>query len=687
MVTALWLDGNSALTDAGRDELGVAEVAEALSTNSTLTELSCRDCRIGDRGAAAFARSLPDNTTLRVLDLRDNPIEDRSPGGDALVAAVAAALSLHVLNAIKVDRDPPTGARRNARARGTSAYRAPGAKPHAGAKKPLPELPPPLFADLAQHQSDGFQVYEAAFIAAQLRVTECLTALDLSRNGLGAPHLAALAAALPACDSLRDLCLAHNALCSLTTDRDGELSGKFDGKGVSALAKALMPALKCKLASLDVRFGAFGDTGRHELEDALSQNRSLTRLNGIELHAEAATADATMKPSGLEPYELAFVGARLAGSAAMRALSVAGNGIGIGGTTPAAAAAPTERGVARLAASLRLNAQLTVLDVSRNRLGPGGALALFAALGAHPALVQVVAADNGICTELTKGKGAEASAKLVDAAVHAIGAALRATSTLRLLDFSGNGADGAEIEPITEAAGKCGTLDTLRLARNKLGPRGAAACARMVRASRSLAALDLSKNDLAAIGRPPAAPRGAVSKVDLVCRSMQEQLEIMGGGSFFALFAKYDADGSGQMEFSEFETVLRESLLMGPKILTDADLRAVWKAIDADNSGMITAGEFGGYMSAQAARTKEKDAEADDGAGGGHVAAHGRGDPSGLQALADAVRGSRCLEVLDLTGNRLAEAESYKAPGVRDAVVALADGLHDAVGAVGRVLL
>ena len=68
--------------------------------------------------------------------------------------------------------------------------------------------------------------------------------------------------------------------------------------------------------------------------------------------------------------------------------------------------------------------------VARNRLGPGGALTLFASLGAHPALVQVVASDNGICTE-KHGKGAEASAKLVDAAVHAVSAALRRTISCR----------------------------------------------------------------------------------------------------------------------------------------------------------------------------------------------------------------------------------------------------------------
>ena len=42
--------------------------------------------------------------------------------------------------------------------------------------------------------------------------------------------------------------------------------------------------------------------------------------------------------------------------------------------------------------------------------------------------------------------------------------------------------------------------------------------------------------------------------------------------------------------------MVREELKMSPRDLPELDLQSVWRALDADSSGFISAGEFGGFM-------------------------------------------------------------------------------------------
>ena len=66
--------------------------------------------------------------------------------------------------------------------------------------------------------------------------------------------------------------------------------------------------------------------------------------------------------------------------------------------------------------------------------------------------------------------------------------------------------------------------------------------------------------------------------------------------SWVKLFNKIDEDGSGQMAYREFMRMVRSELKQGAAELPKDELLALWKALDADNSGLVTIGEFGQFM-------------------------------------------------------------------------------------------
>ena len=66
--------------------------------------------------------------------------------------------------------------------------------------------------------------------------------------------------------------------------------------------------------------------------------------------------------------------------------------------------------------------------------------------------------------------------------------------------------------------------------------------------------------------------------------------------SWVKLFNKVDEDGSGQMAYREFMRMVRSELKQGAAELPKDELLALWKALDADGSGLVTIGEFGQFM-------------------------------------------------------------------------------------------
>ena len=65
---------------------------------------------------------------------------------------------------------------------------------------------------------------------------------------------------------------------------------------------------------------------------------------------------------------------------------------------------------------------------------------------------------------------------------------------------------------------------------------------------------------------------------------------------WFKFFKEIDEDGSGRMMYDELLKMARIHLRMPETQVSDTQLQEVWRALDHDNSGFITAGEFGRFM-------------------------------------------------------------------------------------------
>lgn len=59
---------------------------------------------------------------------------------------------------------------------------------------------------------------------------------------------------------------------------------------------------------------------------------------------------------------------------------------------------------------------------------------------------------------------------------------------------------------------------------------------------------------------------------------------------WFRLFKAMDEDGSGRIGYQELAWMVREKLHMSAKALSEPQLQAVWRALDTDGSGWLSAG-------------------------------------------------------------------------------------------------
>merc|ERR1711920_790655 len=57
-----------------------------------------------------------------------------------------------------------------------------------------------------------------------------------------------------------------------------------------------------------------------------------------------------------------------------------------------------------------------------------------------------------------------------------------------------------------------------------------------------------------------------------------------------------DDDGSGHINYLEFEDMIRNELKISAAKLPLETIHAVWRALDEDKSGLLTSGEFGKFM-------------------------------------------------------------------------------------------
>lgn len=67
-------------------------------------------------------------------------------------------------------------------------------------------------------------------------------------------------------------------------------------------------------------------------------------------------------------------------------------------------------------------------------------------------------------------------------------------------------------------------------------------------------------------------------------------------GEWYLLFKAADTDQSGRISYTELKEIVRGPLQFSKAELPAPKLKALWKALDEDSSGWISAGEFGRFM-------------------------------------------------------------------------------------------
>jgi len=111
-------------------------------------------------------------------------------------------------------------------------------------------------------------------------------------------------------------------------------------------------------------------------------------------------------------------------------------------------------------------------------------------------------------------------------------------------------------------------------------------------------------------------PRASDEDIALLSRRLNKRLRELvkppATPSWFKLFRHMDDDGSGKISFAEFSGMIRDELRLLPSDVPNRTLKAVWVALDADSSGLLTSGEFGAFMrKGEAELLKESDSRSE----------------------------------------------------------------------------
>ncbi|KAG8459931.1 hypothetical protein KFE25_010980 [Diacronema lutheri] len=493
---------------------GFAAYCDALRASSVLSL-----CIVAQRSASApsarelaeLARALPPCAAeLRVSQLPSAELARAL--ADRLEAKGAAALRLHVLQLdhSQLGRADPRSDARTA---------DPGAKSATGARALVRAL---AQRDVPVEQLELRYAQLTADDAAELAPAlthGALRTLHLQGNPLGDGGVAALAAALGARASPSGLRELHLGACGVGDE------------GAAALARGLTAGRLCALRNLALPFNQLSDAAGAALGAALRDGRELNSLATLDLEgnaqlaagAAAALADALGararasaaaaaagddEPAGLESLNLRdtaagdegarALGAALAADPPLRELTLSRCGVGDAG------------GVA-LANGVGANSRLGWLDLSGNALADAAATALGDALARSGRLGWLNLGSNQIRCDgaraLAAGVRSSASLralllphnKLGDAGAAALGGALSdgGASPLARLDLASNALGDVGAVALADGLGRgayASSLRDLSLKANHLGLPAAAALARALAGSASLAWLNVGSN-------------------------------------------------------------------------------------------------------------------------------------------------------------------------------------------------
>ena len=131
--------------------------------------------------------------------------------------------------------------------------------------------------------------------------------------------------------------------------------------------------------------------------------------------------------------------------------------------------------------------------------------------------------------------------------------------------------------------------------------------------------------------------------------------------SWFQMFNDLDEDGSGNITFDELRHATRSRLKVTPSMLSEEAIKAMWCALDVDNSNAISAAEFGAFLKRVVNERMGSDPK---GLGGRQATMHTGGSllatDSALVAASNAIASQPTSEMraeLEAAGIRLEEGE------------------------------
>jgi Ran GTPase-activating protein (RanGAP) involved in mRNA processing and transport len=546
------------LKDNAIDDVGAKVLAGALRSARIINHVDLKNNKIKDDGAVAIAELLRAASSVCSVDLRGND-EITVRGGaeldgacvaaagakwahapSAVVASALAQLLDSVTSAITIDLQRwRSAAKITALCTAVTQCRVTSLKIRGLRGLGVGTLPLPLGVALAQNHtitslSLNLTVLENAetdALAEALKANVCLTSIDLSHNKIGDVGVKALAEALKVNAYLTSIDLSHN---------------KIGDVGVKALAEALKD--NAYLTSIDLSHNTIGNTGATALGEGLKVNTCLTSIDlqdnkkigkvgaaalievittrsdlRIDCNQSVARCSAVLvnvwgnRPTSiclgsrdLRDLGATVLAAGLRGNTYLTVLDIHNNGVEAAG------------GVA-LANGLNFNACLTTLNLHGNRIGHKGALALAEGLKkVNVCLTTLDLAHN----------------QIGDTGAKALAEGLKVNVCLTSIDLSHNQIGDTGVKALADGLKINTCLTTLDLQDNLVDDAGAQALATVLKVNICLRSLNLAHNQVEDAGAIALAEGLKVNTCRLTTLNLQDNLVDDAGAQALATVLK-----------------------------------------------------------------------------------------------------------------------------------------------------
>ena len=481
---------------------------EALTVNTTLTNLNLSGGTIGDSGAGSLSAVIKVNTRLTHLDLSMNNIGDS--GAASLSDAIKVNTELTYLN-LSVNNIGDSG---------------------------------------------------AASLSVAIKVNTVLTNLNLSVNVIGASGVGSLSDALKVNTVLINLNLSSNMIGAfgvgslsdaikvntILTNLDLRNNG-IGGSGAGSLSDGIK--VNTILTNLDLRNNGIGDSGAGSLSDAIKVNTTLTSLNlsgnNIGTSGAGSLSDAIKVNKALTNFDLrrnnigacgaGFLSDAIKVNAALTDLNLCRNLIGDPGAGSLSDAFKVNMvlthlnlsanvignfGAGSLSDAIKVNTVLTHLNLSGNKIGDSGASSLSDAFKVNTVLTHLNLREN----------------RIGDSGASSLSDALKVNTVLTHFNFNGNKIGDSGAASLSDAIKVNTVLTHLNLSANMIGSSGAGSLSDAIKVNTVLTHLNLSGNKT---GDSGAASLADAIKVNTVLTNL------------VLSWNNIDDSGTGQYRIDSFE--------------------------------------------------------------------------------------------------------------------------------------